>query len=234
MNRQHVVILSALKQHARKQRHHQTSDSYLGSGHFYHDVSVPDRRAIAKSWLKENRAIAHGEFVVVVDSLMRARSHEEKTTAAILLAYHPAGRKTVTLKKLDRWLDHLSGWAEIDSLCSNVFTAGEMLADWKDWSGFIGKLARSKNINKCRAALVFLTGPVRYSADERLLQLGFKIIDLVKRERDILITKAVSWLLRSLALRHRRAVADYVADNRAALPAIAVRETLRKIKTGRK
>jgi len=44
----------------------------------------------------------------------------------------------------------------------------------------------------------------------------------------------VSWLLRSMLRHHERAVAAYVRENRHSLPAIAVRETTRKITTGRK
>lgn len=95
-------------------------------------------------------------------------------------------------------------------------------------------LSRDRNINKRRAALVFLTGPVRYSDDERIVALAFEIIDTLKPERDIMITKAVSWLLRSMVQHHKRAVAAYIKENRNSLPAVAVRETSRKIATGRK
>ena len=109
-----------------------------------------------------------------------------------------------------------------------------MLDDWNEWVRFIRKLSRDKNINKRRAALVFLTAPLRYSEDKRLAALGFEVIEKLKSERHIMITKAVSWLLRSMVRHHERAVATYIRENRHSLPAIAVRETTRKITTGRK
>jgi hypothetical protein len=42
-------------------------------------------------------------------------------------------------------------------------------------------------------ALVFLTAPVRYSGDKRLADLGFEVIHMLQHEREIIITKAVSW-----------------------------------------
>lgn len=81
---------------------------------------------------------------------------------------------------------------------------------------------------------MLLTGPVRYSDDPRLLEAALGAVARLQAERDILITKAVSWLLRNLTLRHRAAVVAYVAENRAALPAIAVREVTAKLETGRK
>lgn len=60
------------------------------------------------------------------------------------------------------------------------------------------------------------------------------MVERLKGERPILITKAVSWLLRSMALRHGTAVAAYLDANAASLPAIAVRETRTKLATGTK
>ncbi len=234
MHSHHKVLLAGLEKNHRRRAHSQANDSYLSSGHHYYDVSVPVRRALAKAWLNENRSLPDSEFLAVLDSLYRGRSHEEKTLASILLAYHRAARQAVGTKQLGEWLDHLVGWAEIDSLCQSAFTAEEILGSWRDWERFIRSLSRHKNINKRRAALVFLTGPVRYSDDKRLADLAFEMVETLKPERDIIITKAVSWLLRSMVLHHKRAVAAYIKENLPSLPAIAVRETRRKIATGRK
>jgi 3-methyladenine DNA glycosylase AlkD len=233
MHAHHKVLLAALLKHRRNRVHSQSNDSYLSSGHRYYDVSVPIRRTLANAWLRENEGIAGAEFIAVLDSLYRGKSHEEKTLASILLSCHRAGRGTVGPKQLDAWLDQLAGWAEIDSLCT-IFGADEMLASWRDWERFIRALSRSRNINKRRAALVFLTVPFRHSNDERLAALGFEIVETLKPEREIIISKAVSWLLRSMVQHHKRAVAAYIKENRRSLPAIAVRETTRKIATGRK
>jgi 3-methyladenine DNA glycosylase AlkD len=234
MNAHHKLLLAGITKHQRKRAHTQANDSYLSSGHRYYDVSVPARRALAKSWLKENRTIADRDFLSVLDGLYRGKSHEEKTLASILLAYHRAGRKAVGSAVLDSWLDHLVGWAEIDSLCQGVFSADEVLGSWTEWRKFIRRLSRDQNINKRRAALVFLTGPARTSNDARIVELAFEIIDRLKAEREIIITKAISWLLRNLVQHHKRDVAHYIDRNSDTLPAIGVREAARKIKTGRK
>jgi 3-methyladenine DNA glycosylase AlkD len=237
----HKVLLARLRENGRKRAHSQANDSYLSSGHHYYDISIPALRTLAKAWLRENKDIADAEFLRVLDGLYRGRSYEEKILASILLSYHRTGRGTVGPKQLSSWLDRLVGWAEIDSLCACLstaarrnFTAEEILANWSEWARFFRTLSRDRNINKRRAALVFLTGPVRYSDDERLVALAFEIIDTLKPEREIIITKAVSWLLRSMVQHHKRAVAAFVKENRTSLPAVAVRETMRKIATGRK
>jgi len=78
------------------------------------------------------------------------------------------------------------------------------------------------------------TRPLRRSEDKGLAELGFRTVEVLKSERAIIITKAVSWLLRSMVAHHRGAVAAYIKENHHSLPAIAVRETTRKIATGRK
>ena len=237
----HKLLIAGLEKHRRNRAHSQANDSYLSSGHRYYDVSVPTLRTLAKAWLKTNGGIPDTEFLAVLDRLYRGKSYEEKVLASILLSYHRTGPGTIRPKLLDGWLDHLVGWAEIDSLCvcslsaaRRNFTEDEILNDWSAWVRFIRKLSRDQNINKRRAALVFLTVPIRYSADNRLAALGFEVIEKLKPERHIMITKAVSWLLRSMARHHERAVAAYVRENQHSLPAIAVRETTRKITTGRK
>ena len=208
--------------------------AYLGSDHVFHNVTAPDQRRIAKAWMAAHKDMQPEAFLAVLDSLFAGASHEEKTLAATLLACSPRGRARFGPAEVDQWLDHLVGWAQVDSLCQNVFTAPELLTDWSAWQALIRRLARDPNINRRRASLVLLTGVVRRSPDVRLRDLAFETIEQLKAERPILITKAVSWLLRSLLTHHRDAVAGYLDAEAASLPAIAVRETRRKLMTGRK
>ena len=77
-----------------------------------------------------------------------------------------------------------------------------------------------------------LTKPLRESADLRLARLAFANIGKLKSDKDILITSAVSWLLRALIKNHRQEVEDYLKDNSDSLPKIALRETRNKLKSG--
>lgn len=207
-------------------------DSYGGSGHPFYSFGVPERRAIAKAWLASRRGTESAEVLAVLDSLFAGESHEEKTLPGFILAAHRAARRAVRAHDLDRWLGELNGWAEVDCLCQSVFTAEEMTADWPEWKALIERLAADPNINKRRAAMVLLNAPLRSSDDRRFRDLGLQVIDRLKGERDILITKAVSWLLRTMTLRHRAAVEDYLARESEHLPKIAVRETRVKLATG--
>lgn len=234
MHKEHKKLLAEIQKHKGRGTDHSSKDSYINSGHVYYNVTVPVRRQIAKNWLKQNKDISKSEFLGVIDSLYKGESHEEKTLASIILGYHESYKKTLKPDIINHWLDHLVGWAEIDSLCQNVFTAEELLSDWKGWKSFIQKLAIDTNINKRRASLVLLTGPTHRSDDERLRNVAFETIDKLKNEKPIIITKAISWLLRDMSSRHKKEVEMYLTKNESSLPKIALRETWRKIKTGKK
>jgi 3-methyladenine DNA glycosylase AlkD len=166
--------------------------------------------------------------------MIQGEHYEEKVLGALMLGYSAKARSAATPTRVEVWLDHLQGWAEIDSLCASVFGAADVAADWPGWAALIDRLSRDANINKRRAALVFLCTPTRTSDDPRFRDLGFVVVERLKGEKPILITKAVSWLLRSMTGRHGPSVSAYLDGNAASLPAIAVRETRTKLASGTK
>ncbi|MDO8690998.1 MAG: DNA alkylation repair protein [Dehalococcoidia bacterium] len=135
---------------------------------------------------------------------------------------------------MDRWLTGAEGWLEVDSLCYGAFTADDMLSDWASWETLLRALASDEDVHKRRASLVLLTKAVRESDDPRLADLAFENIDRLRGEKDPLITKAISWLLRDLIRNARTRVEDYLAQNSSTIPKIAVREVTNKLRTGKK
>lgn len=231
----HKDLLTAIQRAGGPRRQgHEHNDSYGSSGHPFYRVAVPVRRAIARAWLADDRTRPVAEILAVVESLFAGESHEEKTLAAMLLGAHTAARSQTGPADVDRWLDHLNGWAEVDTLCYSVYTDQNLLDDWTMWESRLRRMAHAPDPSRRRAAIVLLTRPVHTSGDNRLRDLATDIIDLRHHDRDPFITKAVSWLLRSMVTRHRDAVVRYLAANEATLPAIALRETRTKLATGTK
>jgi 3-methyladenine DNA glycosylase AlkD len=237
MHREHRKLLQQLRSLGdppRRARDGDQNDSYGSSGRIFYWVPVPARRRIAREWTRQHATLGDREVLAVVESLFSGESHEEKTLAALLLSYCPSARGRAGPVDVDRWLGQLNGWAEVDGLCQGVFTAEELLGQWRPWRDSIRRFARHGSANHRRAALVLLTGPVRRSEDPRLRDLAFELIERLKHERIILISKAISWLLRSLVAHHRQAVLRYLDENATTLPKIALRETRIKLATGRK
>jgi 3-methyladenine DNA glycosylase AlkD len=231
---EHQALLKALRAAGRPPDPGFDARRYLGSDHVFLNVTVPARRSIAKAWLAEHKGWGPADIRPVIESLFEGASHEEKTLAAMLIACSRPARQAVRPQDLDGWLGQLVGWAEVDNLCQNVFPPEQMLADWPGWKRLLETLAGDPNINKRRAALVLLTAVVRRSPDPRLSAAAFQLIEPLKSERAIIITKAISWLLRGLLQHHAGEVVAYLDAQGPSLPAIAVRETRTKLATGAK
>jgi 3-methyladenine DNA glycosylase AlkD len=154
--------------------------------------------------------------------------------AGVLLDYASTPQRKFDPHLFEKWLDHLVGWAEVDTLCTGKYTTTEIPAQWTTWKKILATLSKSLNINKRRASLVLLCSPLRNAQDDRLASFSIKTIDRLKHEKEILITKAISWVLRCMEKHHRQTVEQYVAANNDTLPKIAVRETLAKLHTGTK
>jgi 3-methyladenine DNA glycosylase AlkD len=231
---EHADLIAQLRAAATEYRGGDQNDSYTGSGRPFFCVSAPNMRRIARAWLAAHRKAADDDLLAMADRLFAGLHYEEKVLGAVMLQTNARIWRQATPGMADRWLDDLNGWAEVDSLCGGAFWREVMAADWPAWRALIERLAGDPNINKRRAALVLLTAPTRTSDDPRFRELAFEVVERLKRERPILITKAVSWLLRSMAPLHGAAVASYLETNAASLPAIAVRETRVKLATGTK
>ena len=228
---EHALLVEQLRAAGRPYAY----DSNTSSGHPFFSVAAPDLRRIARAWLAAQRKAGPAAALSVIDRLFCGEHYDEKVLAAVMLGYGRAARALATPADVERWLHGLVGWAEIDSLCASVFPASEMAAAWPAWAGLIDRLScDASNINRRRAALVLLCTPARTSDDPRFAALAYEVIARLAPERAILITKAVSWLLRSLATRRPADVAAWLDAHAAALPAIAVRETRKKIESGTK
>jgi len=201
---------------------------------FLSHPTTPQLRLAAKSWVGTNKDMPAKQAESILTRLIKSPSDLEKCMAGILLGYMKTQRPLLSPFLYDEWLEYSTGWAPTDAICYNNFTAGEMLVNRTAWKSILWQLAKSENINKRRGALVLLTKPVRQSDEKFLSDLAFRIIDRLKKERDPLITKAISWLLRCLTKNHRRESQDFLRKNKDELPKVAIRETRNKLSHGRK
>jgi 3-methyladenine DNA glycosylase AlkD len=234
MEAHHKEILALIKARSGKGTQHTDLDSYLGNSHPRYPIAVPVLRTIARAWMLEHKSMSHVELSNVLSSLAAGKSGTEKSMVGTLLDYATAEQKGFSPKLLDEWLGHLIGWAEVDSLCTGKYSATEVPRNWKAWQPLLRKFSKSDNIQKRRASIVLLCSPLSKASSPALAETGFENIDRLKHEKEVLITKAISWLLRSMIKHHRTQVEDYVNENLDSLPKIAIRETLQKLKTGKK
>ncbi len=234
MNPHHQTILRQIQ--ATEPGRGQTTQrpEHLGTQRRWYGLKNAQRRRILLDFRAANRNLSFEDWLALLDALYHGESYEERCAPQTLLLKYPRYRRQLPLDQLDAWLGCLDGWAEVDSTCQTVFHADDLLADWAGWSALLVALAKDGDVNKRRAALVLLTAPISQSDDALILDIALRLIERLKADKDKRITKAISWLLRKGVKLHREAIAAYLEANAQSLPAIAVRETRKKLATGKK
>lgn len=207
---------------------------YLGRERPALGLKNDETRAIAKAIRKQHGTLSVQEWIAVLDALYAGETYEHRVLAGMMLADNKALRQAVAPTHFGKWIGALQGWAEIDSSCASTWTGEEMLVRWAEWQPFLHTASLDPSISLRRGSLVLLCKPVSTSADSRLSDQAFANISALQHEREILITKAISWSLRDLVRYHAEEVAAYLDANHATLPAIALRETRNKLRTGTK
>jgi 3-methyladenine DNA glycosylase AlkD len=208
-------------------------DKYLGNSHPKYPINNPKLRSITKEFTRSYKALPADIFKDLLTLLIESPSCTEKMAAGFLLDTCTKDQRKFNPVVFDRWLNHLQGWVEVDTLCTGKYSKMEITSQWHSWKKLLVKFAASKKIEKRRASLVLLCKPLS-ERNEEVLALAFENIRKLMHEREVLITKAISWVLRCMVKNYKKEVTIFVEENRSKLPAIAVRETLKKIKFGKK
>lgn len=235
-NKTHLEILNKLEKYkdSGDKKTNEWVQHYLGSNKPTLGIASKEMQRLAKEVVEENN-FDEKSLVELLNSLYsKATTFAEIDIAARILAVVPNIRKNLEPEVLDYWLNFTHGWAEDDLLCQSNFTSQELLGNWSKWEKLLIKFSIDENVNKRRASMVLLTKSLRESDDRRLSELAFAQVEKMKWEQDILITKAISWLLRSLVKFHKDEVLDYLEIKKESLPKIAYREAYKKATTGRK
>jgi len=235
-NSVYLEILSEIKKISSKSNPSQRAwvQRYLGTNKSTSCIKTGDIQKLAK-YISKKYDFNKNSLVDLLDSIYsKATSFEEIAIAASILGALPKIKSQINPKSLDNWLSYTVGWAEVDVLCQSNFTADDLLGNWSKWQIFLKHLAKSDNIHKRRASMVLLCKSLRQSEDPRLMELAFEQVEKLKHEKEILITKTVSWLLRSLVKFHPQKLSEYLKNNQNTLPKIAYREASKKLLTGRK
>src|SRR4051812_2259659 len=122
----HQEILKLIRKNSGNPTQHTFLDSYLGNEHPRYPINVPTLRTIAKTWMQQHCELSAIEFAALLTSLVQGKSSTEKSMAGILLDNATPAQCTFDPTLFDQWLDHLIGWAEVDSLCTGKYTAHQI------------------------------------------------------------------------------------------------------------
>jgi len=234
MNKFHQEIISLIKKYSTLEPDKEGFGlKYVGTDKASYHLNTKDTQQVAKDFLKYHNLILP-EFHELIISLYQGKTYDEINIGAKIVQYSKQNTADIDLKILDTCLDYVHGWAEVDTLCQMAFYPPDIIARWGDWKKFLLQLNKDENVHKRRASLVILTKVVGKTDNKDAADLAFKNISSLKHEKDILITKSISWLLRCLIQNHRQELEKYLKENMDTLPKIAVREVTSKLNTGKK
>lgn len=208
---------------------------YLGTSHQILGMSTAKRREILKPILSKLSVTCDTKVAEeLLDLLSKSNVSDIIFQGGDILKCASWLRKNFDIYKYVEFLPRFVGWAEIDTWCQSQWEAKEVLNRWEEWQKLLKVLNKHPHISCRRASLVLLTKPARGTSDRRIFDLAIQNIEDLKHEKEVLITKAISWLLRSLVKNFKEDTKLYVEQNLSTLPKVAVRESLIKITTGRK
>ena len=199
----------------------------------FYGVGLDDLKRVARSWHRDHPGAAAKDVAALGDELWSRGVREEMVVAAMLVGRDARTRSCVGLRRIDRWGRLLDNWETTDNF------AGRMVGPWvvddpQVRFDTLEILAGRRNPWLRRTALVGCV-TIGRRPDEALWWPRVREIVLrLSGDREGGIPKAISWVLRE-HLRHTRAeVLEFLDEHAADLPAVAVRETRTKARTGTK
>ena len=194
-------------------------------------VRVPVLRKIAKEWLVQNKEIDEVEFVSLLQELWSRPIFEMRSLALELLIANKKVLKKFDWSVAESWLSDVDNWAHCDFLSCNIFG---FLVLW-DQTHLMRLRVWGRDSNKWfqRAGIVSTLQLIRKKEIEAEEVLA--MIDQVIDNKDPMVQKAISWVLRELVRTgHGQLVGKYLKRNPPRLVGYVVREVENKLQTGLK
>ncbi len=201
------------------QRFFKTGPGQYGEGDQFIGVRTPMTRLVCRDF----KDLALSE----IEKLMDSPIHEHRLAAAIIMTEQAKSRRTTKLEKkalFDLYLrrtDRLNNWDIIDVSCRDI--VGGYLSD--EPRDILYKLARSKNMWERRIAIVSTWQFIR----EYQLADTLKLAELLMKDEQDLIHKAVGWMLREAGKKDDQALKAFLDLHATVMPRTMLRYSIEKL-----
>lgn len=195
-----------------------------------HGVRTPASRKLAREWVRSDPDRTDTETLAVIEALWNGESRDERALGLEILCQRPDIVAGLRRSDFDRWRRDIDNWAIGDFLGYRIL--GPWVIVGQERLGYLDRLIGSRDVWSRRLALTATVHLSRESGD--YAQATLALVDRVVDEREVMITKAVSWALRAMTDRHPADVAGYLESRGDRIAAAARREVRNKLNTGRK
>lgn len=194
--------------------------------------TTADMRQIRRRWSRTLRAES-GSTIITLARRLAPEGFWPRFIGYELILFHPSAPDVITSPDITALGRNLADWASVD--CFGCYVAGPAWREGRIPTSLIRRWTRSTDRWQRRAALV-ATVPLNLAARggtgdaKRTLE----ICRLLIADRDDMVVKAMSWALRSLVPRDRRAVERFLRTHEEDLAPRVRREVRTKLLTGKK
>jgi 3-methyladenine DNA glycosylase AlkD len=194
---------------------------------------TPSVRAVRKRWSQSLRAASAEEVLAIAKAVEAEAPQTGKWVAYELIRFHPAAFAAVSERTIADYASRLASWYAVDAfgtiLAGPLWARGRLSdAIVEEWSASKGRWLRRSAL----VATVGLNAQAAGGAGDAARTLA--ICRRLAADRDDMVEKAVSWALRFLSQRDRRAVEQFMVEMDGKLAARVVREVRHKLRTGLK
>jgi len=186
-------------------------------------LSTPETREVAKLFyprLKGDTLLA----LEVGGELHTSGVLEEAGVAVGIIKQMRRSLRSEHFDTFDGWVDHLTNWANTDSLCCDLVSETIRLEP-----SLVGRLlgwTASGNRWRRRAAAVSLIPIVRRGG---MLEEALSVADRLMEDRDEMVQKGVGWMLKEASKRHPEEVRKYLLKWRQRTSALVLRYASEKL-----
>ncbi len=196
-------------------------------------VYTPDLRSVVRTYKSRLAAESADDVYSVALKLLEKNVTECRQAGYELIAGHRAARESLTPKRVEALGRGIDNWACVDSFCCTL--VGRAWREGRVSDATIMRWSRSPDLWWRRAAVV-ATVPLNIKAhggtgdSARTLMVCKPLIT----DKEIMVQKAISWALRSLAPWDHGAVQAFLNEHSESVSALVRREVMNKLRTGKK
>ncbi len=186
-------------------------------------------REVRKAWSKQLKAESAADVIAVAQAIEREAGQGGKWIGYELIRFHKGAFDALGEAEIADFTGRALSWYAVDAL-GTVLT-GPLWAKDRLPDRLIAGWADADDRWLRRSALV---ATVKLGERQQDTARTLDVCRKLAADRDDMVEKAMSWALRSLAMRDRQATEAFMAEMDRELPARAVREVRNKLRTGLK
>lgn len=196
---------------------------------------------VARGELVELMAAEPAEDAIELSARLWETGDNFLMQAGVVVIYgHPTALRQLRVADLERMGHNVDSWGDVDTLCclTNTLWRTGRLSDatlrrwarsesrWWRRSSLVTLIMKPPKKSPERKALIKVRGD--HHEPDRMLPFCEMLLD----DRDDMVEKAMSWVLRELAVPHPGTVREFLAKHEDRLAARVLREVRNKLETG--